>query len=409
MGLGSYGTREIARRPERARQLLGEIAEVRAFMTLLVLSAVVAFAWWVDKPLEVKLLLVAFGVSLMTLPLLTMWFFQANQKMHWVAAVNLARHVTFTAIVLSAVRPDSPLWMIGAAETAALTMAAMLGLLAMKFEFGHSMPAFRPNLRRSLGHLRAAVPIGLADLGWAALWQSPMIILGLRVSDDSLGWFGAAHRCTMALHTFVWWYFYTLLPAVSRTVNEPTERLREIMAPSLKLAAWAGIFVALVGGFVASDVLGLAYGAPFAQGGGVLAVLLWSLPVAALCGHFRATLIGYGLQRLLLQRTFLAVGVAVVVAYLLAPRFGILAGALGLVAGNVVLLGLAYRVTARKVIDQSLLGAAAVPALAAALAYALSTAGGRLADLAAAALFSLWMLWANRDQVRELLGRLKRA
>jgi len=407
MGLGSYGTREIARRPESARQLLGEIIEVRLLLALISVSVIFCFAWLVDKPVEVKLLMAAFGVSLLVLPAMTIWFFQAHEAMHWVAAINLSKHVVFAALVLSSVRPDSPLWIIGAMETAALLAAAALGVVLIRQSLGYSRPRVGLNLQRSLDHFRSALPIGLADLGWAALWQSPMVVLGLRLSDDSLGWFGAAHRCTMALHTFVWWYFFNLLPSVSRTADGPRESLRALLEPSIKLAAWGGVSVALTGGLVASDVLGLAYGAEYSAGGPVLAALLWGLPLAALCGHYRAVLIGYGLQQPLFERTLVAAVVGAGAAYLLSPIWGALGAVAGLVAGNLTVLILSYRVAAHRVVDLRFAGPAAAPLLGAAGTYALSATGGSGAAAAGVAAFVGWMLWANRDQARIWFSRLR--
>jgi len=407
MGLGAYGTREIARRPECAQQLLGEIIEVRLLLALLSVSVIIGFAWLVDKPLEVKLLMAAFGVSLLVLPAMTVWFFQAHEAMHWVAAINLSKHVVFAGLVLSSIGPESPLWMIGAMEGTALAAAATLGAILIRQKLGYARPRVGLNLQRSLGHFRTALPIGLADLGWAALWQSPMVVLGLRLSDDSLGWFGAAHRCTMALHTFVWWYFFNLLPAVSRTPNKPRESLRVLVEPSMKLAAWGGVFVALTGGLIASDILGLAYGADFAAGGPVLAALLWGLPLAAVCGHYRAMLIGYGLQRELFRRTFAAAAAGAGLAYFLSPTWGAVGAAAGLVAGNLTVLALTYRAAAEKIMDLGFAGALSVPLLAAGGAYALSTTGGRATQALAVAAFSAGMLWANREQARDWLNQLR--
>ena len=63
------------------------------------------------------------------------------------------------------------------------------------------------------------------------LWYFATVFLGLWVVDDSLGQFAASHRIVMALHTFVWMYFYNLLPTICRTAAAPGKDLRATLGP----------------------------------------------------------------------------------------------------------------------------------------------------------------------------------
>ena len=74
----------------------------------------------------------------------------------------------------------------------------------------------RSDFGRRLNHLKEASPIGLTELAWAFMWYFCTVLLGLIFSDATLGWFGASPRALMALHSFVWLYFFNVLPSISR-------------------------------------------------------------------------------------------------------------------------------------------------------------------------------------------------
>jgi hypothetical protein len=46
----------------------------------------------------------------------------------------------------------------------------------------------------------------------------------------------------MARHSFVWLYFFNLLPSISRCVARPKQDMLELMDGSVRLTAWAGLF-----------------------------------------------------------------------------------------------------------------------------------------------------------------------
>ncbi len=414
MGLGSYGAREIARQPARAQQLLSEIMAVRMWMGGLSVAFLLVFAATVDKSADVRLLIVAYGASLLVVPGMTLWFFQGHDAMHWVAAANLIRHGTFATCVFFFFRGDHPLWWIGVFETASVLASIGFGLWVVLGPMGFSFVIPRPAPRRSWEHLRAAGSIGLSNLAWALLWLSPVVLLGLRVDDASLGWFGASHRATMALHTFVWWYFFNLLPAISRTAGQPPEELRRLVGRSLSIVSWGSIFAALAGTLLAGPALGLAFGSGFFEGGPLLAALIWCIPIAAVGGHYRYMLIGYDLQHWLFVWTAVGAAVTMVGTYWLAPLYGAIAGAVSLVVGNLVCFGLCYITAGRRIqwirFGRRLLMPAGAAVAAGGLALSLFADHRYVSAAAGIALYISLFFWAQRRELpvwrRQLSARL---
>ncbi|MCW5976880.1 MAG: oligosaccharide flippase family protein [Bryobacteraceae bacterium] len=405
LGLGVYGAREIAKDRDRAPLLLIYVTRLRALLMAASLALFLLFTWAIDKPWEVKQLLMAYGCSLPAWPFFLQWFFQAHDRMGWVAWASIVRYGLFAGLVFLFIRPQTPLYAIGLIECAAVAGAAAFCLAAAR-QFARRGRGARLPLRATMQYLREAAPIGLTELTWAFLWYIAMVLLGFMVIDASLGWFGASHRALMALHTFVWLYFFNLLPSISRCVAQPPEALASIVRKSLGLTSWGGVFVALTLSLLAADLLRLAYGSGFAPGGYLFATLVWIIPVALVSGHCRYALIAYNLQRWLFRCTALAAATVVALCLLLIPKIGALGAAYALVAGCTLELTLVYVCMRRFIARIDFLPYLIRPvgALAVCLAgYAALAPYNRMAAaLAASTLFFCLMIIANRRDIPRL-------
>jgi PST family polysaccharide transporter len=368
LGLGSYGAREIARNPKNAERLLREITGLRLALALCSMAALGIFVAVIHKSIELKLLLLLYGVSLVGGPFLLQWFFQAHDQMHWVGMASIIRQMGFAATVFALCRKHTPLIYIGVAECFSVTAVASFCVYVAHRRMHFPWP--KPELRLShlLEHLREAYPIGLTELAWAFMWYFCTVLLGFVFADRSLGWFGASHRALMALHTFVWLYFFNLLPSISRCVARPNRDLLQLMDASIRFAAWVGLFAAGVLTIIAPVLLSLLYGPAFRAGGASFGVLAWMLPVAMLSGHHRYILIAYNHQKTLLWCTAWSGAAAVALGFMLVPLFGGVGAAWALLLANILNLALVYLAVKRLVTKVAVGRQLAAPAIALALA-----------------------------------------
>jgi O-antigen/teichoic acid export membrane protein len=387
LGLGAYGAREIALDRSRAPRLLHEITGLRTALALASMALLALFILILRKPFDLKLLLTLYGVSLMGSPYLLQWFFQAHDQMQWVGAASIIRQAVFGALVLAFCRRGVPLPYIGLIECSSVLAVSVFCVYATRRKMAFRWPW--PDLRIGalLDHMREAVPIGLTEVAWAFMWYFSTVLLGLFFSDWSLGWFGASHRALMALHTFVWLYFFNLLPSISRCKGLPRKHLLDLMDRSVRLTAWSGLFAAAFLGVLAHYVLRIVYGWFYAGAGNIFAILVWMLPVAMLSGHYRYILIAYNRQKQLLYSTTASAVVAVALSLVLVPLFRGTGAAYALLIANIVNFVLVYYVVAKLVTRVPVHRQIAAPlvslAAAAAVYYAL-TAWNHWTALAAA-------------------------
>jgi O-antigen/teichoic acid export membrane protein len=391
LGLGSYGAREIAHNPANASRLLHAVTGLRMALALCSMALLAVFILLLNKSAEVKYLLALYGVSLLGGPFLLQWFFQAHDQMRWVGIASIIRQAGFAALVFIFFRRQTSLIYVGAIECGSVAcMAAYCVFMTKRMGFGWPWPDLR--LRHLAGHLSQAVPIGLAEIAWAFMWYFCTVLLGLVFSGLTLGWFGAAHRVVMALHTFVWLYFFNLLPSISRCAGRPAGQLLDLMGGSMRLIAWTGLFGAALLTALAPQVVVLLYGQSFRGAATSLSILVWMLPIAMMSGHYRYTLIAYRLQNQLLRCTVISAIVAVGLGFALVPFYGGTGAAWALLianAVNFVLVWNAVRTTVAVIPLRAHLVAPAGALLVSAIAY--FSLAGRNLPLAVSSAVTLYL------------------
>lgn len=353
-GLSTFGAREIAKDPSLAGHLIVNITFTRILLAVVAFLLLLLISTILDKPQDISKLLILYGITLFGLPWLMQWVFQGHDKMHVVALASIIRWVTFTGAVFIFVHGEHDLWLVPFAEVAAILFAAGFLLRNVSALPGKSRGQF--NFRYACKTYKKAYLIGASELVWAAKIYSATVILGVTASGSDVGWYSAAHRIVIALHTFVWLYFYNLLPSISRTTNESIDSLRRMTHTSLQVTAWFAVFLGILGTAFAGPGMTLLYGAQYQNSIAAFQVMIWLIPVTLISGHYRYILIAYDKQHLELLSALGGAAVNILLNLALIPSMGLMGAAWALVSSEIVILGIAYYYVRRDITHISALG-----------------------------------------------------
>ena len=334
-GFSNYGAREIAKSPEKTASLVSEIVTARLVLAVVAYAAMSLFAVLYIADASLRNLVLIFGLSLWILPFLLQWAFQGHERMHLVSITQVVRQVVFVSVVLLFVKGAENLFMVGVAELAAVGAAAGLSVILYRRSFPMREP-HRPAL--SLDTVRSGGTIGLSQLFWVVKMFGATVIVGMIATAGETGTFAGAMRVFIAVHTFVWLYFFNLLPSLSRAWAGEQEDFAKLIRDSMRLVLLVCVPAGVIGVVAAPYVMTSVYGPDFIEGAGALRWLGVACLIAAISGHFRFGLIAAGFQ----SREMLssAAGAATAVALIPAGYFfgGITFAALGLCIAESVIL-----------------------------------------------------------------------
>jgi hypothetical protein len=127
----------------------------------------------------------------------------------------------------------------------------------------------------------------------------PTILVGVLAGQAAVGLFGAAHRIVMVFQTMLEVYFRNLFPTMSQAARTSAEHLARLLRNSMWLVMVPALALALATTLVAPTLISLIFGESYMQPGaiGVLAVLIWLIPILAWRRHSRNALITLNRQR----------------------------------------------------------------------------------------------------------------
>jgi PST family polysaccharide transporter len=371
-GTSPYGAREIAKNSNRLGWLISQIITLRILLATAGYIIVIIFVFLLlhdKKPMQ-NLLLV-YGLSLFAIPAFLQWVFQGFDKMRYVAIGSVLRQLVFAACVLVLIRHADQIWLVPWIECVSVTAFALYCVYVLKSRIGKF--SFQLTSRGLKSCFIQAMPIGLSELAFAATFYSATVALGYIVGGESVGWFGAAHRIVMAIHTFVWLYFYNMLPSISRCDGQPKELLQSLLQNSIMITSWAAIFIGLFGLILAEPIITIIYGSAYAEAAKTFKVLIWVVVVMFLSGHFGYTLIAFNLQRFLLVCYVYSTIICLALCLFLAPKYQEIGAAVALLTGTVINLGFAYTFVRKKVHKISILRYLVKPVLSGSFTFAVLT------------------------------------
>jgi PST family polysaccharide transporter len=343
-GAGVLGAREIAQRPDETREVAQGMVAIRfwSMMSLVFLFTCYAMLW--PQPWSVKALLLLFGASLVPMPYLLWWVFLGRNWMQYVSISQIVRYGVFAGIVLLTVRGPSNMWNVAAAELAGVLAGVLFTVVSFRFKLGFWPPGL-PVLP-SWCAIKQVAPIALSHLMWAAKYLLVTVVVGflagLAENADQVGHFSAAVRIIVGMSALVSLYFNSLLPLVSRAVNESVEWLGSLLDRAVRASTWFSLCGSILLVIVAGHVVRLVYGNAYGQSVIILQILVWMLAAALVSAHFRVTLIAASRQGLELLSTATGAALTLTLVVALYRRFGLTSAAAAMVVGEVATLALSF-------------------------------------------------------------------
>jgi O-antigen/teichoic acid export membrane protein len=346
-GLGLLGAREIAKEESAVSTLTFHIVILRCALACAAFLLLVFFSLLSNKSAQEKQLVMLYGLTLFGTPGLIQWVFQAFDRMQWVAAASVIRWLAFAGLVFLSIIDASQIWLVPLIELAAVSAVVVFNAAIFHYSFAGLRRRFDFALARSL--LRQALPIGLTQVMWGLKVYLPTIMLGLMVGGEAVGWFGAAHRIVIALHSFVWMYFFNLYPSIARCTQQPPAALHGLIGKSLQVTSWSAVFMGVIGTLLAKPLLTFVYGSQYQEATLAFQVLIWLVAATLLSSHYMYTLIAYNQQWLELLSAVFGAVVNIGLNYVLILRFGFVGAAFGLLFSEASIWALNYYFVRRHV------------------------------------------------------------
>lgn len=252
---------------------------------------------------------------------------------------------------------------IGAPTVMALnSIIAAVALLLTHRWLARSLPADRPPQPNidARGWLATSIPMALGDVITTLQRQLAVLLLGILTVPGEVGLFRAAIATAAVLMVPVTVVNIVVLPMFSRLHSEGDHaRLQKVVTASA-LIQFAGVLLLSLPLFLAAGPLfALVFGSSYAAAADTIRVLAVGAVIAAAAGPNAALLNMTGHERRVTRAVAIALVVNIALVGLLAPTWGSLGTAAGVVAGQCCWNAMLWLDARRRLsVDTSVLGIA---------------------------------------------------
>jgi len=321
-GYMDIGAREVARRPDAAAAIASSAILVRLAIAAGLWVLLCGIAVLLERPWEVKLVLVIAGLSFFTLALDTSWVFKGLERNRPVAITMLLSQILYCGLVFFAVHGPSDVYLVPLAQFVG-EFAAAVALVALLF----SGARLDWTLREGFALLKqAGSPIALRALR-LVLFAFDVILLGFVRSEREVGLYTAPYRICFLLLAIGTAIGASYLPVISRAAVAGAERVSRVGERALHLCVALAAPVAVGAMIVAEPLVGTLFGAEYLEGVTAFRIVLAGASVAFLFGILHNVLVACDRLRYEVGITAVAAALNIGLNVALVPGYGIVGAA----------------------------------------------------------------------------------
>lgn len=336
-GLALLGMRDVARHPDRAEEIMGEILTLRiaiavgAGATMALTAPVIAANGHIEALIPLAALAIPFDA------LSGEWALLGAQRRGSVAVARLAGQALYAVLVfvfltggLTGAREYIYYSVASIAVTSAITQVRAWQLVGR--------PRLGGPLRGLGARARASIPLGIAVVMVQINFSVGILMLGYLESAAAVGQFTVAQKLPLALYAVIQLWSATLYPQAARLMVDRREQLRGHVALFSSLSCALGLPLTAGAILVGPDLIPAMFGARYGPAGTVFVLIAASLAVSLVTVNVGSVLAAGGQERAYAAGRTLGALVSVVACAVAIPLLGLDGAAVALVVAEAAVL-----------------------------------------------------------------------
>ena len=337
-GLDIWGVREIAREQERKKEIANNILSLRFFLSLLAYGVLVLFVFAINKPWEIKKLILLYGLTIFTFSFTLNWFFQGIERMEIIALGQLVNQLLYVGGIFFLVKSSSYIFQVPVIKfVAAFLSLSLLAFLFLKIN-GPFKLCMNPSLWKQI--FKQSLPMGFSLIVIQIYYNLDTIMLGFIKGEKEVGWYNAAYKIVLLFIGFVSLFGNAIFPTLSRYYQESREKLQTLIRQSSRVTLFFGIPMAMGTCFLSKEMMQTLYGSLYLKGTVALQILAWSIFTVYSNAPFAFLLLAAERQKEYMYAVSIGAFVNLILNFILIPRYGLLGASLATIVCEIVVLSL---------------------------------------------------------------------
>lgn len=345
-GTDIFAVTTIASKRQSVERVIGTIVPLRLILSTIVFIVVVLLVFLIPQYSSIFYLVALFGGTLFSTSLILTWVPQALHKSEILALVNILLQFTYFVGLYVAFHYIPDLLLAPVIKLITEIIIAIGLFLWVKKQLHERLVI--STLETLVNTLKDCAPIGATQLVRGLSLGSDIILLGLFVSHEQLGFYSSAHKIFLLLLSFGSAYFVIILPRFANLSSDLSAVNQELKSSFIRV--FPVLFSVLVILFYsASFSLSLLFGSAFTEATVILQVLCIVVFVNIFSRHYRQVLLVCNHKEDDFRMSSRSCIIHLIAKIILIPLFGPIGCAIGTLLGECYLL-FVQRIFARRIL-----------------------------------------------------------
>ncbi len=340
-GVTAYAVRDVAREPERVREIMGEVVLLLGALVLVPFLAVVLLAPVVAADAVSRSLLPIVGLTFVIDAASLAWVLYGTHRFAWVALARVLGSIVNVALVLLLVHggPEGPrtLAWCAVAGVVITTLATLIPVLRVM-----GAPALAWNWRRSLARFRAGLPFGIAGVMISIYYAIDSVMLGYLRGTDEVGQYAVAYKVPLAVIALAALWASVLFPYASALGLSDPGRLRHEVGEFASLFAVAALPIGLGSALVGTGLMRDLFGDQYGPAGTPFVLLMFAAALVVVTINYGTVAQAIGEERHFAVAVTAAAALNLGLNLIVIPPFGMTGAAAATIAAEVLVFALVW-------------------------------------------------------------------
>lgn len=289
LGTSFMGTRDLVFRRRYDPLLFWNITALRLFLIIPCIGAAGAWLTLSGSDPALSGITLIFLFTLIPIIITPDWVFTGLEMMRLNSLVKILVSVSCFCLILLLVHGPDDLLLVPVAYLFATIFGLLVSLRTLKSLTGLWGLKVRPSLWVS--YIRKSIRLGISSYLVVAIASIDLIIIGFLLTPTEVGYYSAASRLILAIHTMLGLIVTGVFPAAIRTMEQSPDLFRKV-SPYIIMVILAGeVPGCLLVSINADLIIRFLYGGKYLGTIPVLMILIWSIIPVTLC-HVYTTLLG---------------------------------------------------------------------------------------------------------------------
>ena len=354
MGVAGYGTREVAKKKENAIELYSILNSLRLMLAVILFLVFCGVLYFINIPLEKKLILIAGCFYIVTYSFTSDWIFWGLEKMQYLVFGSVASALLFLIGIFIYVKSPSGVLKASFIYSFSFLIESLIltVLLKQKLKIPFS---FRITFNKWRQHVKESFYFAINSAFNSVSIFIPILFLGIWSTAEDLGRFSAPQRLGVLIARAVGLITMALYPVFSNLYATDIDAFKKTHSRFQKILILISLPICIIAAMFNKNVITFIFGADYSDSAGIFTILVWYSLLLLLRSSFGTAVLSAGFQRFNMFATAVGVAINILICIVFIPRYSSYAATWALVAGEIATLILMIELFRRKLHESEFL------------------------------------------------------